>query len=51
MSRPREIVQARNELDLKLNEIVKKYRLTDIDLLSIFNEEMAYSIKHIKETL
>jgi len=54
MSKPRspihdDIVKAKEEF-LKFElRWMKKYKLTEIELLSFFHEEMAYSIKHIRE--
>jgi hypothetical protein len=54
MSKPRppdheEIIQAQNELDLKLMELIRVYKLTEIELLAMLHGEMAFPIKHIRE--
>ena len=54
MSKPRspihdDIIKARNEFTKFELKWIKKHKLTEIELLAIFHEEMAYAIKHIRE--
>jgi hypothetical protein len=54
MSKPRDrlhddIIKAREEFVRFELKWMKKHKLTEIELLSFFHEEMEYSIKHIRE--